>query len=67
MKDEDAFSFYRQNGGNHAAHAVGTARQCGDLLILLQAWGPCGQCAEDLDELGDVGFGDLLALLASWS
>ena len=39
----------------------------GDLLLLLAAWGPCGEdCPEDLDDGGDVGFGDLLLLLAAW-
>ena len=37
-----------------------------DLLLLLDAWGPCPGCPEDLDGDGIVGFDDLLGLLASW-
>ncbi len=41
-----------------------------DLLILLAAWGPCGDlggCTADLDGDGAVGVADLLELLANWS
>ena len=41
-----------------------------DLLILLNAWGPCpidAGCPADIDCDGTVGFGDLLELLASWT
>ncbi len=43
-----------------------------DLLLLLGAWGPCGEacppaCAADIDGSCDVGVGDLLIVLADWS
>ena len=40
-----------------------------DLLILLGAWGPCGDCADcpaDLDGDCNVGVKDLLVLLGDW-
>lgn len=37
-----------------------------DLLLLLEAWGPCTDCNEDLDDDDNVGVSDLLILLASW-
>ncbi len=40
-----------------------------DLLILLGAWGACGDCAScpaDLDSDCEVGTGDLLMLLGDW-
>lgn len=37
-----------------------------DLLAVLGAWGPCGQCPADLDGDGAVGPADLLAILAAW-
>lgn len=37
-----------------------------DLLHLLSVWGACPGCLYDLDDDGDVGFGDLLILLACW-
>ncbi len=40
-----------------------------DLLALLAAWGPCGDCddcATDLDGDCDVGVTDLLIVLANW-
>lgn len=45
--------------------SVGTS----DLLILLAAWGPCGDCGNcpaDLDSDCVVGTADLLALLSNW-
>ncbi len=45
--------------------AVGTT----DLLILLGAWGPCGDCNDcvaDLDDDCTVGTTDLLLLLGNW-
>ena len=38
-----------------------------DLLLLLQAWGPCPGCRADLDGDGTVGTSDLLVLLAAWA
>ena len=39
-----------------------------DLLLLLAAWGPCGNpCPEDLSGNGSVDFADLLLVLAAWS
>lgn len=41
-----------------------------DLLAVLAAWGPCGDCAncpEDLDGDCTIGFDDLLVVLANWS
>ena len=42
-----------------------------DLLVLLDAWGPCPEpcvaCVADLDGDGIVGISDLLALLAAWA
>lgn len=41
----------------------------GDLAILLQAWGPCGDpaaCPADIDGDGVVGGGDLARLLGAW-
>ena len=43
----------------------------GDLLILLQSWGPCPDpcppsCSADLDGDCTVGMGDLLFLFANW-
>ena len=37
-----------------------------DLLLLLDAWGPCEGCPADVDGDGTVGLSDLLALLANW-
>ena len=34
---------------------------------VLEAWGVCGACPEDIDGDGEVGFRDLLILLFSWS
>lgn len=45
--------------------SVGTS----DLLILLAAWGPCGDCGNcpaDLDGNCSVGTSDLLILLSNW-
>jgi len=38
----------------------------GDLIALLEAWGPCPNCPEDLTGDDEVGFDDLLALLSAW-
>jgi hypothetical protein len=42
-----------------------------DLLLVLQAWGPCpappATCPADLDGNGDVSFEDLLLVLAGWT
>ena len=39
-----------------------------DLLLLLAAWGPCGDpCPADLDGDGEVNLADMLILLSSWS
>ena len=42
---------------------------CFDLLLLLVAFGPCGvgDCPADCDSDGDVGFTDMLFLLANWT
>jgi sugar lactone lactonase YvrE len=37
-----------------------------DLLILLDAWGPCPGCPEDLNGDGEVGVLDLLLMLDAW-
>ena len=37
-----------------------------DLLDLLAAWGPCGDCDADLTGDGQVNVNDLLDLLAAW-
>lgn len=37
-----------------------------DLLLLLQAWGPCPGCPLDLDGDCMVGFSEIVALLAAW-
>ena len=37
-----------------------------DLILLLNAWGPCSGCPEDLDADDNVGFADLSLLLAAW-
>jgi hypothetical protein len=37
-----------------------------DLLVLLDAWGPCSGCAADLNGDGDVDVLDLLLLLDAW-
>lgn len=37
-----------------------------DLLILLAAWGNCGNCEADITNDGVVDVSDLLALLAAW-
>ena len=39
-----------------------------DLLLLMDAWGPCpiGGCIGDLDRDGVVGIADLLLLLDAW-
>jgi murein tripeptide amidase MpaA len=37
-----------------------------DLLMLLDAWGPCDECPEDLNGDGAVNVTDLLLLLANW-
>ena len=37
-----------------------------DILQLLSAWGPCGDCPEDVDNSGEVDFQDVLAVLAAW-
>ena len=39
----------------------------GDLLDVLQSWGPCDACPQDLDCDGAVAFGDVLVVLGSWS
>ncbi len=39
----------------------------GDLLLLLQAWGPCGGCAADLNGDGAVDLADLILVLVNWS
>ncbi len=37
-----------------------------DVMALLERWGPCSRCPEDLDESGVVDFGDLLIVLSAW-
>lgn len=37
-----------------------------DLLAVLAAWGPCGDCPADVDGDGSVTLSDLLAVLAAW-
>ena len=37
-----------------------------DLLSLLVNWGPCKGCPADFDGNGEVGFSDLLAVIAAW-
>ena len=37
-----------------------------DLLLLLNAWGPCEGCPEDIDGDDQVTFDDLLILLSLW-
>ncbi len=39
-----------------------------DLLMLLDAWGPCGEqvCPADFTQSGSVGVPDLLVLLSNW-
>ena len=39
-----------------------------DLMIVLAAWGSCGEpcCLADLDLDGQVGFHDLLEVLGRW-
>lgn len=53
------------NGDIDGDGSVGTI----DLLILLGAWGPCGDCKvcpADLDDTCVVGTSDLLILLSNW-
>lgn len=39
----------------------------GDLLSLIDGWGPCGEaCFEDLDASGTIGVNDLLSVLAHY-
>ena len=38
-----------------------------DLLLLLDAWGPCEGCQADIDGDGQVSVNDLLILLAEWT
>jgi len=38
----------------------------GDLGRLFIAWGPCGDCAADLDRDGSVDGSDLGQLFAAW-
>lgn len=42
------------------------AVEFGDILLILGAWGPCGDCPEDIDGNGAVEFADLLLLLGAW-
>lgn len=37
-----------------------------DLLLLINAWGPCGGCPADLTNDGTVGTPDLLQLINAW-
>ena len=37
-----------------------------DLLLVLQAWGPCKGCPEDISGNGNVGFEDILLLFQAW-
>ena len=39
----------------------------GDLLSLIDGWGPCGEaCFNDLDASGEIGVDDLLSVLAHY-
>lgn len=37
-----------------------------DLLMVLNAWGPCSQCSADLNNDGTVDVSDMLEVLANW-
>lgn len=37
-----------------------------DLLMLLEAWGPCNDCLEDIDDSGAVDAADLSLLVDDW-
>ena len=38
----------------------------GDLLAIINSWGPCGGCPTDINGDGTVNTGDLLAVINSW-
>ena len=38
----------------------------GDLLAVINAWGPCSGCPEDINADGFVNSGDLLAVINAW-
>jgi hypothetical protein len=37
-----------------------------DLLAIVDAWGPCTGCPEDIDGNGTVGADDLLEVIGAW-
>ena len=37
-----------------------------DLLLIIDAWGPCSSCAADIDGSGEVDVDDLLVLIGGW-
>ena len=37
-----------------------------DVVLLLNAWGPCDGCDADVDGVNGVGFGDLVLVLNGW-
>jgi hypothetical protein len=61
--------FAECSGGEHI---VGDLNQDGvvdgqDMLLLLQAWGPCEVCPADLNGDGWVDAADLMIMLSNWS
>ena len=37
-----------------------------DVLSVLQAWGPCQYCSQDVDRDGEVGYPELIGTLTNW-
>ncbi|MCP3905896.1 MAG: hypothetical protein GY715_19910 [Planctomycetes bacterium] len=37
-----------------------------DILLMIGAWGACGDCPEDIDHNGVVNLGDILMLVTAW-